>query len=348
MRLIRVHRAGLSTTVQDRGRVHSRHLGVAVGGAMDLVSYEMANRLVGNSPDAATLEMTLTGDELQWTFDSVISVTGADMAPVARIQSEAFGHSNESVTCFDVPLHRPVFVPAGTVIQFQSARRGCRCYVAVAGGIDVPMMLGSRSTLVRASLGGLNGRRLQAGDELNTATTADPFQARVPLTDRRKLCYPDWFVRVLDLPPADTNSEVSVRVIAGSHLDLLMTESRKRFADGSFQISSASDRMGYRLEGMPLALKQPLELESEGTAIGTIQLPPNGQPIVLMSDCAPTGGYPRIAHVISADLPTVAQLRPGQRLRFQSVTLEDAQTAMRQQRREVERALAMSSLHHWP
>ena len=138
---IHVRRAGLSTTIQDLGRFHTRHLGVAVGGAMDRVSHELANRLVENQPDAATLEMTLTGDELHWTFDAVIAITGADMAPVARFNSINATNAARDV---DVPSHRPVFVPAGTTIQFRSAKRGCRCYLAVTGGFDVPMVLGSR------------------------------------------------------------------------------------------------------------------------------------------------------------------------------------------------------------
>lgn len=349
LRSVFVRRAGLFSTIQDLGRFHTRHLGVAVGGAMDRVSHELANRLVGNHANAATLEMTLTGDELQWTFDAVIAITGADMSPVARFHSVEASITLQDV---DVPSHRPVFVPANTSIQFQSARRGCRCYLAVAGGIDVPVVLGSRSTLTRSALGGLSGRKLQTGDMLPVGfTTIDPENS--PAVDRSqsmlpgspRLQFPAWFVRPIELPSNKDDAKCTVRIVSGSHTEQLTDESRRLLMDDAFRISSASDRMGYRLVGPKLTLKQPIELQSEGTSVGTVQLPPDGQPIVLMADSAPTGGYPRIAHVITADLPLIAQLRPGQCMRFQVVSLDEANAALNAQRRDLHGALAMTSLH---
>jgi antagonist of KipI len=345
-RSVFVRRAGLSTTIQDLGRFHTRHLGVALGGAMDRVSHELANRLVGNQPNAATLEMTLTGDELHWTFDAVIAIAGADMSPVARFSSIDATNATGDV---DVPSHRPVFVPDGTSIQFRSAKRGCRCYLAVAGGFDVPEILGSRSTLMRATLGGLEGRKLQAGDVLPVgfpdvhgsvlASWTGGFDSR-----HFGLPFPSYFVRPIDLPSSRDYAECVIRVVSGTHSDHLTEESRRLLTESPFQISSASDRMGYRLAGEKLYLQRPLELQSEGTSIGTIQLPPDGQPIILMADSAPTGGYPRIAHVITADLPLVAQLRPGQCVRFQFVSLDEANKALYRQREVIDRALMMLAL----
>lgn len=342
-RSVSVRRAGLLTTVQDLGRFHTRHLGIAVSGAMDRVSHELANRLVGNSPAAATLEMTLTGDELHWTFDAVIAITGADMSPVARF------NSGDTTSDIDVPSHRPVFVPDGTSIQFRSAKQGSRCYLAVAGGFDVPEILGSRSTLTRGAMGGLEGRKLQAGDVVPIGFPEVHGSVLASWTggfDSRHfgLQFPNYFVRPIDLPASADDAECSIRVLLGTHSEHLTDDSQRLLTESPFQISSASDRMGYRLVGAKLSLTQSLELQSEGTSVGTIQLPPDGQPIILMADSAPTGGYPRIAHVITADLPLVAQLRPGQRIRFQFVSLDEANKALYRQREVIDRALMMLAL----
>ncbi len=331
---IHVRRGGLSTTIQDLGRFHTRHLGVAVGGAMDRVSHELANRLVGNQPNAATLEMTLSGDELEWTFDAVIAITGADMSPIATLRGEAIERR--------VPTHRPVRIPRGTTIRFQTARRGCRCYLAIAGGFNVPSVLGSRSTLIRAEFGGQHGRKLQQGDRLSVAES-DHVQLETPVAPS-DIEFPSWFVRPLDLPSGRNDAECSVRIVTGSHHQHLSDESKQLFLNSPFVVSAASDRMGYRLTGAALTLNQSVEMQSEGTTVGTIQLPPDGHPIVLMSDSAPTGGYPRIAHVISADHAIMAQLRPGQKVRFGLVTLNDARMALWQQRQDLERAMLMASL----
>ncbi|MFN9717560.1 MAG: biotin-dependent carboxyltransferase family protein [Planctomycetota bacterium] len=341
-RTIHVRRAGLSTTVQDFGRFHTRHLGVSIGGAMDRVSHELANRLAGNSPADATLEMTLNGDELHWTFDSIIAITGAEMDPLAELATST-SDTNAKIMATAVPCHRPVLIPAGTTIHFRSARRGCRCYLAVAGGLEVPEILGSRSTLTRAALGGHQGRRLQAGDVLSVrrGNTDQPHISES--ADHTALRFPEWFVRPVDLPPSSDYVECPIRILPGSEFEQLTHDSQERFLGSSFQISSASDRMGYRLNGNRLALNDQPERPSEGTTVGTIQLPPDGHPIMLMADSAPSGGYPRIAHIISADLPLVAQLRPGQRIRFHLVMLSEASTLLREQRQIIDRAMAMMS-----
>lgn len=355
MSVLRILRAGLLTTVQDQGRLDLRHFGVPVGGAMDQWSHELANRLVGNSPSSATLEMTLTGDEIEWSHDALIAITGADMNPVL----------NSSLRDgLAVPQHRPVFIPAGTRIRFSTARRGCRCYVAVAGGLDVPVVMGSRSTYLRAALGGFHGRALRAGDEIPTAqvTPSLPLVTRSPAgsTERSSetsssesphapvyapFYAPAWFVRPLDLP--DT-SDATLRILPGAHFECLTPDSQSMALTSAFRISPQSDRMGYRLSDQSLKLFSPVEMLSEGTAVGTLQLPPDGNPILLMADSAPTGGYPRIAQLISADLSLAAQLRPGQRVRFEMTDLDTAHRILKQQRQQFERALFMSRLQSDP
>ena len=212
MSIVKVIRAGLSTSIQDLGRPGLRHFGIPVGGAMDRLSCELANRLIGNVPEAAALEMTLSGDELEWTDDSLIAITGADLTPVVSGGLEA-GRA--------VPQHTPVLIRGGTRISFQTARRGCRCYLAIAGGFDAPLIMGSRATYLRARVGGFNGRTLQRGDELpvgqpgrdvNTFTES----LGLGLRDQSALSAPSWFVRPLDLPSQLT---VMLRVLRGTHFD---------------------------------------------------------------------------------------------------------------------------------
>lgn len=327
MNAVRVIRAGLLTTVQDLGRGHLRHIGVSAGGAMDRISLELANRLVKNPADAAALEMTLSGDELHWECDAVIAVTGADLNPVV----------SEGSTCGTiVPQHTPVRIAAGTRIRFQTARRGCRSYLAVRGGFDLPIVLGSRSTLLTAKLGGYQGRALQAGDCLPVGNSplemmTDQVGAAGTAVSR---------VNPVDLPSTGC---VTLRVLRGAHFDYLSLSTQQSLFDSEFQLTAQSDRMGFRLSGTILH-QQTKERISEGISCGTIQLPPDGNPILLMADSAPTGGYSRIAHVISADLSAAAQIRPGQGIRFQETTMADAHTALRQQRSVLEKSLLMAEL----
>lgn len=337
MNEIHILRSGLCSTVQDRGRAGFRHIGVPLGGALDSMAHELANRLVGNSVDAAAIEMTLTGDEIKFTHDTLIAITGADMAPTLHDSSDLSQ---------PVAQHCPRLIPAGSRIRFQTARRGCRCYLAIAGGVDVPVVMGSRSTVLRAAFGGHGGRMLTAGDDLAIGTpseagrqTLERLWAERSGTGRQ--VHPHWFVRPIDLPNPDI---ATLRIVSGTHTACLCSSGLERLRDATFRVSSQSDRMGYRLIDQRLELEHGEELLSEGVIPGTIQLPPDGNPILLMADCAPTGGYPRIGHVISADLGIAAQLRPGQLVRFAMVTLDQAQLIFRQQRLMLTKALNMADL----
>ena len=337
MNVVRVLRSGLATTVQDLGRPHLGHWGIVHGGAMDRVAHELANRLVGNSIAAATLEMTLYGDELEFSSDCVMAVTGADLRPMVT------GPRDEPVL---VPQHRPVLLRAGTHVRFQTTVRGCRCYVAVAGGFELPIVMGSRSTYLRAGIGGHCGRILRAGDELSIGA-ADPKSivfrhlCRIRTDEDFRFVAPRWNVKPIDLPAV---GPVRLQVIRGAHFSRLTERSQEEIWTTAFLVSARSDRMGYRLSGGCLQSDVQDELISEGVTIGTLQLPPDGNPILLMADAAPTGGYPRMIHVIAADMSHAAQLRPGQSVQFQETSLKQAHAVLKEQRKCLQRALLMMEL----
>lgn len=298
---VRVLRAGLLTTVQDLGRVGHQHDGVSVCGAMDVAALRLANAVVGNPDAAAGLEVTLLGPALQFQDDAVFCIAGADL-------SGTLDHE-------PVALLRALHARAGSVLTFGDRVNGCRAYIAFAGGIDVPVVLGSRSTDLRARFGGFNGRALAKGDVVETGKL--DFAARraaAAITPRRA--------------PRD---EVTVRALPGRHFDLLMAESRAFLLSEQarwFRVTPQSNRMGYRLEGPPLGFAQQIEMISEPVVFGTVQLPPGGNPIVLMADRQTTGGYPRVLEVATVDLPLLAQAAPGMRVRFVRTTLEEAQDSL--------------------
>jgi antagonist of KipI len=295
---ILVVRPGMLTTVQDLGRFGHQHEGVSVGGAMDGPALRLANALVGNPESDAALEVTLMGPTLEFQDDAVISITGADLS--AMLDNRP------------IPKLRAVKVEAGSQLTFGERVNGCRAYIAFRGGIDVPMVLGSRSTYLRARMGGFNGRALAKGDVLAIGDADAGAGNLVPPM----------------LMPAAPRDDVTVRAMRGRHFDALSIASRAAVfsADAEpFRISAQSDRMGYRLDGPPLVLQHSMEIVSEPVAFGTVQLPARGSPIILMADRQTTGGYPRILQVASVDLPLLAQAAPGTRVRFSEISLDEAQ-----------------------
>ena len=301
---ITVLRPGQLTTVQDLGRNGRQHEGVPESGAMDRHAARLVNLLVGNDDSSALLEVTLTGPTLRFGGATAVAIGGAD-----------FG-----ATLDDEPVARwkTIRVVAGSTLELRAARDGCRAYIAIAGGIDVPVVLGSRSTCLVASFGGYQGRALRAGDELAIgASRADP--------PRRSLA--------ASLRPVYRST---IRLVAGEHLALLDDGSRAALFGGRFAVSPRSDRMGYRLDGERLALREPVELLSGGVPAGAVQLPPGGAPIVLMADHQTTGGYPIVAHVASVDLGSVAQLRPGDAIAFSEISLDEAQRLYLERERSID------------
>ncbi|MGN7471204.1 biotin-dependent carboxyltransferase family protein [Brevibacillus sp. SAFN-007a] len=315
---------GLYTTVQDLGRYGYQRYGVIVGGAMDTLAMRLANLLVGNEPNAAVLELTVKGPVLLVHQDLLLAVCGADMQP--------------TVDGVRIRRNRPVWVKKGSTLTFAHARTGCRAYLAVAGGWDVPLVMDSRSTNVRAGFGGAEGRTLRAKDRLQPGK---PSELGLLLGEQLKAkskarnadcCEMDWFVPFHVFPYP---KEAVVRVMRGEEFAYFSEASRRQFFATPYRLAAQSDRMGYRLDGPELALESPLELISAAVSAGTIQVPPNGQPIMLLADRQTVGGYPKIAHVATVDLPIVAQLRPGDRVQFQEVSLREAQQALYKQESEL-------------
>jgi len=295
--------AGLLTTVQDGGRCGHAAIGVGSAGAMDAVALRLANILADNVDNAAALEITLRGPRLRCDAACLIAITGAPLE--AMCDGAA------------LPLWRPVMVGEGAELSFGGMRRGARSYVAFTGGIQVPVLLGSRSTDVNAGI----GLALAAGDVLPLARSP----ARVAPA-KWALDPTPWF---------DADMTQPIRVVAGTHFCRLDAESQRAFYASTFRIGADSNRVGYRLEGPKLALQEPLELISCGVVPGTVQLPPGGAPIVLMAEAPTTGGYPRIAHVIAVDQPRLAQRRPGDTVRFTQVSPKIAHTAYLERERAI-------------
>lgn len=324
---------GLLTTVQDLGRQGYQHLGITPGGAMDEVSHRMANLLVGNPAGAATLEITLAGPTVRFEADALIALCGADLSP--------------TLEGLPLPRWRPVLVPRGSLLRFGQPREGCRCYLAVAGGFQIPAVLGSLSTHLSAGFGGFQGRPLKSGDRLDFGPhprKLDPSLWEALRQEGRPFGAPDWFApwfRELDFVRPAT-----LRFISGPQWASLTAASGEAFFEETFRVAPQADRMGIRMLGPRLALAQPLEMVSSGVATGTIQLPPDGSPILLMADRQTTGGYPRLGELASVDLPRAAQLRPGDTLRFAAISLAEAQQLYLDREArflELERALAARS-----
>lgn len=314
---VRVLRPGLYTTVQDLGRYGLQHLGVVPGGAMDTVAHRLANALVGNDAEAATLECTIIGPELLFEHAALVALCGA--AFEASIGNE------------DLPQNRPVLLQAGARLRVGAAVRGVRGYLAVAGGFAVPAVLGSRSTYVPAAYGGHQGRALRAGDALALEAEASALaEARFArLRNSRSAAHfrsTSWRIDSLTLPPGDT---VSVRAMEGRHYAQFEAGSKRAFFGDTWQVSKDSNRMGFRLSGPGLARRNAGELLSEPTCLGSVQAPADGSVIVLMADHQTTGGYPKIAEVAAADVPMLSQVAPGGALRFARCSVGDAREAQR-------------------
>jgi antagonist of KipI len=297
--VLTVEQPGLLTTIQDLGRPGAIGAGVQPGGAMDRFAHSAANLLVGNDPALATLECTLKGPALVADQTCLVAITGADFD--ARVNG------------VPAPAWTSLFLGPGDRLTFAGRRQGARIYIAIAGGFEADRWLGSLSTNVLAGRGGMHGRPLQAGDTLGTVG-----EARRPAVAGRRVSEP--------LRPA--YSEHTLYAIAGPHVGRLEPQSRSALFSSPYKVGRDSDRMGYRLEGPRLAIGGE-ELLSFGLVAGAVQVPHNGQPILLMADHQTAGGYPVVATVVSASLPVAAQLLPGDDLRLEAITVERAQKLRR-------------------
>jgi len=309
-----VRRAGFLTSVQDLGRTGLREFGISTSGALDSFALRVANLLVGNDEGAAGLEITLGGLQLRFDDERIVAWCGGEFD--VHIGSTA------------LPAGHTVFLRAGEEVKFGRPQIGCRCWLAVSGGIDVPLVLGSRSTDLRANFGGFEGRTLRDADVIplgipqrsQTAATAGISSWTAPH---------DW------ISPA--KRDPILRFVRGIDLERFNTSTLERFTSETFTVLPDSDRMGVRFDSPELQREDNVDLTSEAVAPGTIQVPPSGKPILLLGDCQTIGGYPKMAHVITVDLGIAAQLRAGDHVRFYEVSLSDAQWLLLERERELER-----------
>jgi antagonist of KipI len=295
--MIQVVDGGQFTTVQDLGRPGWQAQGVPVGGAVDALALRVANLVVGNPEGAPALECSLSGPVLRFETEAWIGLAGAGVRGLE--------------TC------RPVRVGSGEVLDLRALHEGARTYLAVSGGLDVRPVLGSASTHVPTGLGGVGGRALRAGDRV----------AIRPGGRRPRTVGPRWWVA--PTLGRDGPGPGVIRYLPGPQADLFLPEALQVWTQHAFRVTDRWDRMGLRLAGPELVRRDSRELVSEGVAEGTVQVPPDGRPIVLLADRQTLGGYAKLATIITVDLPAVAQARPGERLRFVPVTLPVAHDLLR-------------------
>jgi antagonist of KipI len=294
--MIHVIKPGLLTTVQDLGRPGFAHLGLSTGGAADCVAFWLANLVVGNHANAPALEITLLGPLLEFETETTVAICG-------------------SRTSTSLPVNEPIKVAAGDKLNLGSLLDGARAYVAVSGGVDVPPVMGSCSTFLPANIGGFKGRALQAGDRLQMGES--------PARDAMKMS--PAVAALLERRAGP------IFVTTSLQSDWFDGDAIRQLYEQQFTVTSQSNRSGLRLAGEPVLPSRRDEMLTEGVALGAIQVPPDGQPIILFVDQQTTGGYPKIANVITADLPRIGQLRPGDEIRFQQTTIADAIGMLRNQ-----------------
>lgn len=312
MENVTVLRASSLTTVQDLGRAGWRREGVSIGGALDTFAARVANLLVGNTEDSALLEILFGGLRLRFNDERIVAWCGG--AFPARIAGTEF------------PAGRPAVVRPGEEIVFDSGQRGVRAWIAISGGINVPLVLGSRSTDLRSGFGGLEGRALRQGDLLSLGETS-----RV----KRETRLAQW-----SAPVEWTQTAVHpavLQVVEGSEWDEFVSETQTAFLKQRFTVTEKVDRMGARLEGIELRRTNQWELPSEAVAPGAVQVANDGKPILLLGDCQTIGGYPKIAHVITVDLPKAAQLCPNDTVTFEKVTVAEAIRLFAERERDLQR-----------
>ena len=295
---------GLLTTVQDFGRIGYQQFGVPVSGVVDPRAMGIANILVDNPEDEAVLECTMLGPQIRFNAPNAIAITGGDLGPTIDNQA--------------IPNYAAIRVEAGQVLRFAGLRSGCRAYIAFAGGLDIAPVMGSRSTYMKAKIGGFEGRKLQQDDVI---------KFRKPNPDLRGLnirhISPEFVPRL----------EYKIRVVLGPQDDMFTEHGIETFLSESYVVTPEFDRMGCRLDGEIIEHKgESGDIISDGIAFGAIQVPTAGKPIIMLSDRQTTGGYTKIANVISADFRILAQLKAGDRVRFAQVSVAAAQDALLTQR----------------
>lgn len=299
---------GFLTTVQDMGRTGFQESGMSVSGVMDQRSAALANLLVGNEENEAVIEVTLMGPMMEFTEANIIAVTGGNLG--AKLNGKP------------LPMYQAVLVQKGDSMSFMGMNSGSRAYIAFAGGLDVPVVMGSKSTNLKSRVGGVEGRKIGGGDEIGFTAP----KTALPNMRKRKLTPEDF-----------TAADQVIRVVMGPQDDCFTEKGIETFLSQTYTFTNESDRMGCRLEGEVIEHKNGGDIITDGISFGAIQVPSHGKPIIMMADHQTTGGYTKIAGVISVDLPRVAQSRPGNTVRFEKVSIEEAQRLYVEQKKEFAR-----------
>lgn len=303
---IKIASGGFLTTIQDMGRYGFQETGMSVSGVMDQRSASLANILVGNEETEAVIEVTMMGPMMEFTEDNIIAVTGGDLG--AKLNGDP------------LPLYEAVAVKKGGTLSFQGMYSGSRAYIAFAGGLDVPVIMGSKSTNLKSKVGGFEGRKLGTGDEIGFCSP----KTTLPNMKKRKL------------EPEDFSAKAhKVRVVMGPQDDCFTEAGIQTFLNSTYAVSNEYDRMGCRMEGEKIEHKNGGDIITDGISFGAVQVPSHGNPIVMMADHQTTGGYTKIANVISVDLPVLAQCMPGFKINFERVDIEEAQRLYCEQKRKL-------------
>ena len=308
---LQIIKGGILDTIQDQGRYGFQHLGINPGGAMDRYSAQLANALLGKDFNSPVIEIHFPAPVILFQTETIICITGADFTPAINNKK--------------IPVNQPVAVNKNTRLQFEKRKNGARCYLAILQHLDIEKWLNSYSTNLIAGAGGFKGRQLKKGDVLNFKNN---FELKYLAAEKDHTLLP-WTIETF-------SSKKEIRFIKGNEWECLTDDAIKIFAESNYPISNNSNRMGYRLQGNALKVKEEMQLISSGVTFGTMQLLPDGQLIVLMADHQTTGGYPRIGHVISADLPLLAQCNPGDEIKFLAVEAAIAEQEFIQQQRDLQ------------
>lgn len=305
---IRIVNPGLMTTVQDLGRYGFQQYGVSVSGAMDQISARLSNILVGNDENEGILEVTIMGPKIEFLTSEIIAITGGDLQPLINNKP--------------IDMNQSVLVNSGDYLSFKGIRSGCRSYISFAGGIDVPIVMGSKSTFLRAKLGGYEGRALNSGDLLQIGKPSTSLNDLEGRKIEKKLY--DYSGNLTEL-----------RVVLGPQDDYFTQEGIDTLLTKEYTVTNNCDRMGYTLEGEKVQHKDGADIISDGISMGAIQVPSKGNPIIMMADRQTTGGYTKIAHVITVDLPKVAQTKPGDKIIFKKSTIEESHELINKMENEI-------------
>lgn len=302
---IKIISPGFLTTVQDKGRYGYQQFGVPVSGVMDEFSYRIGNILVGNNESEAVLEVTMLGPQIEFKSTEIISVTGGNLSP--KINNK------------EVSMWRSIKVNKGDILSFGGIKSGCRSYIAFSGGIEVPIIMGSKSTYIKGKIGGYDGRNLKAGDLLNIGQSENIFIERI---------IPDKYIPIY-------NNELNVRVVLGPQKEYFTDKGIETFLSNQYTVTNECDRMGFRLHGVEIEHVNGADIISDGISFGAIQIPGHGKPIIMMADRQTTGGYTKIGNVISVDIHKIAQAKPGDKIKFEEISVEEAQDILKKQEEKI-------------